>query len=184
MKIIGVAGPARAGKDTVGDYLVKYKGYKRFAFADPMKDMICALLGWQREHLELAKDEHIASLGYSPRELLQTIGTEWGRDTLNKHFWVDATFRQIANLHEGAWAGVVITDCRFENEASRIRKEGGIVTHISRSNAPVVAEHVSEAGVSMKGSDCKLYNEDTIEDLHIAVDKMLGMYDKLVRLNG
>ena len=184
MKIIGVAGPARSGKDTVGDYLVKNCGYKRFAFADPMKDMICALLSCTRDWLEAHKDEHIPAIGYSPRELLQTVGTEWGRNTLNKDFWVDITFRQIANMHEGAWAGVVITDCRFENEAKRIRKEGGIIAHIRREEAATVAEHVSEAGIAMKGCDCKLYNNDTIPDLYRAVDFMQKMYPKLVRLGG
>jgi dephospho-CoA kinase len=40
MKIVVVAGFAGAGKDTFANVLCKHKGYRRFAFADPIKEMI------------------------------------------------------------------------------------------------------------------------------------------------
>ena len=40
MKIIFVGGFAGAGKDTFANVLCKHKGYRRFAFADPIKEMI------------------------------------------------------------------------------------------------------------------------------------------------
>lgn len=41
MKVIGINGPARVGKDTAANYLVKEKGWLRLAFADNLKEM-CA----------------------------------------------------------------------------------------------------------------------------------------------
>lgn len=187
MNIIGVAGPARSGKDTVGDYLVDVHKYVRLAFASPMKHMISTLLNAPVEWIEdpANKEYPVPGLDFSPRELLQTLGTEWGRNTLSEDFWVDIVWRQVDALIESDHCpGIVITDVRFENEAARIRESGGIITHITRHDAPQVAEHVSEAGVAMRGCDCKLYNDDTIPQLYKSVDRMLEMYPKLVRLGG
>ena len=187
MKIIGVAGPARSGKDTVGDYLVEECNFVRLAFASPMKHMISTLLNASVDWIEHEdnKEYPVPGLNHSPRELLQTLGTEWGRNTLEKDFWVNIVWRQVdALIVSDHCPGIVITDVRFENEADRIRQSGGIIAHISRRDAPQIAEHVSEAGVHMKGCDCKLYNDDTIPDLYRAVDAMRKMYPKLVRLGG
>lgn len=40
MKIVFLAGFAQSGKDTFATILCKHKGYRRFAFADPIKEMI------------------------------------------------------------------------------------------------------------------------------------------------
>ena len=37
MKLIGLTGKARSGKDTVANYLFNQHGYTRIAFADPVK---------------------------------------------------------------------------------------------------------------------------------------------------
>lgn len=36
--IIGITGRKFNGKDTLGEYLVEHHGYKRFAFADALKE--------------------------------------------------------------------------------------------------------------------------------------------------
>jgi len=38
INIIGITGYKRHGKDTLGDYLVKYHGYTKIAFADALKE--------------------------------------------------------------------------------------------------------------------------------------------------
>ena len=50
--LIGLTGKAGSGKDTVADGLVKSNGYRKIAFADVLKDMICALLSVTREKIE------------------------------------------------------------------------------------------------------------------------------------
>jgi hypothetical protein len=63
----------------------------------------------------------------TPRIILQTLGTEWGR-RLSPNVWVDSLFGRIAydleNKHH------VITDCRFEHKA--ISDRGGITILLTR----------------------------------------------------
>jgi hypothetical protein len=84
MILIGLHGKAHAGKDTVGQMLVGY-GLDRVAFADPIKRMLIEGLGLTAEHFDSPlKEEPIPWLGKSPRQLMQTLGTEWGRDLVNR----------------------------------------------------------------------------------------------------
>jgi dephospho-CoA kinase len=89
MKLIGVTGFARSGKDTVGQILVREHNYVRFAFADPIKKMIADMLEMPLHKLEELKDQQLVHLdGLTPRYLMQTLGTEWGRDMIHKDLWV------------------------------------------------------------------------------------------------
>ena len=89
----------------------------------------------------------------SPRIMLQTLGTEWGRNEVDQNIWIDYLLRTAKTLlHEDGnvkrWSydplygpvtaddehirGVVISDVRFENEFQAIRREGGSVIRILR----------------------------------------------------
>ena len=54
--IIGLLGFAGSGKGTVADILVS-KGFKKESFADPVKDAVAAIFGWERSLLEGDTDE-------------------------------------------------------------------------------------------------------------------------------
>jgi hypothetical protein len=52
MKVLAISGFKRSGKDTVADYLVKNKNFKRVAFADPLKDLCSSEYGVDRTHFD------------------------------------------------------------------------------------------------------------------------------------
>lgn len=52
MKVIAISGWKGSGKDTVGDILVKTKGFTRVAFADSMKDMVASEYKIPRHYLD------------------------------------------------------------------------------------------------------------------------------------
>ena len=78
--LIGITGPAFSGKDTIANHLCLTHGYFTCeAFADPLRDGLSALFGLFPHHFDAKHKETVIEwIGKSPRELLQTLGTQWG----------------------------------------------------------------------------------------------------------
>ena len=173
-KIIGIAGPARSGKDTVGTYLKNYHGFKGVFFAEPLKEGARTMLGLTDAQLYGdEKEKPIEWLGQSPRYILQTLGTDWGRQLINDDIWLLIAKRRIeAYLEDGF--NVCITDVRFDNEANMIRDMGGTIWHVERPDVQKVNKHISEAGVRRTGEDYELFNDKLIADLYTQADRALG----------
>lgn len=167
--LIGIHGSARSGKDTLGSMILARCNSYRYSFASPIYAMARAFGLTDADFSDSRKEVPIDRFGgRSPRYLLQTLGTEWGRDLVSPEIWV-----QLAAIKlEHAGPGMVVTDVRFENEASWIR-ENGILIHIHRPGAPVVNPHVSEAGVEIQDGDIIISNSGTLTDLELKVDGVL-----------
>lgn len=170
-KIIGLTGRARSGKDSVGGMLRNTFGFKTLAFADPIRQMLAAGLGLTPGHFEgKLKEEVIDWLGKSPRQLMQTLGTEWGRSLISPTIWLDIAERKTLQYNADRF-NVVITDVRFDNEASLIRKMGGEVWHIYRPGQAINdSAHVSEAGVTFCTEDRRIDNDGSLADLFNEVE--------------
>ena len=170
--LIGITGAAGSGKDTAATILALQHLYQRISFAEPIKKAISAMLGmpvnmWDDRDW---KEETIRSVGKSPRELAQTLGTEWGRDTVKDSIWVDlAMAKWERNCEQWSLDKAVFTDVRFNNEAERIREQGGIVISIVRQTIYEVAEHSSEGGVDIELIDKVFLNNAKPADLQESV---------------
>ena len=94
--IIGLAALARSGKDTVASMLLTYPGVSAFALADPLKLGCQALFGLTDEETwhDALKEKTIDLWGRSPRELFQTVGTDWMRHH-NPDHWLMRADREI-----------------------------------------------------------------------------------------
>jgi hypothetical protein len=160
MKLIGVTGFARAGKDTVGSILTREQDYVRFAFADPIKKMVADMLEMSLHRLEELKDHQLNHLdGLTPRYLMQTLGTEWGRDMIHKDLWVRLLREKIvlhADLEPST--NIVVTDVRFPEEVAMIRELGGSIWKVVRETEGPVMPHESEAYVDSIEADEDLLN--------------------------
>ena len=94
--MIGIAGLARSGKDTVASLLLKHSSVATYALADPLK-MGCQVLfglsdaqAWNDD----CKEKKIALWRRSPREFFQRVGTDWMR-TANADHWLMRAQRAI-----------------------------------------------------------------------------------------
>ena len=173
--LIGIAGPARSGKDTVANFIVAARGGYRYAFADPIREMVRVLgIDMSEPYWQKHKEDVIPALGQSPRRITQTLGTEWGRDLINPDIWLILAKQRL--LRHGA--GMVVSDVRFDNEAAWVRKQGGLMIHLHRPAAAAVAAHASESGVERVPSDAMLFNTGTLEELQTAVRGLLSVYDQ------
>jgi hypothetical protein len=123
--VIGLMGPAGAGKSSVADYLVENYGAKRYSFATPLKDMVSSALEFSHEQMwgtqaqKEAPDERYG--GKSARWFLQRIGTEGCRKTFGENFWVERGLAQVLRDRPHV---AVFDDARFITEANGIRAIG------------------------------------------------------------
>lgn len=123
--MIGLIGRKGSGKDTVADYLVSRHGYKKHAFAAPLK-RVCRelfLLDEEQMHQVDQKEKVDARWNMSPRQMMQMVGTDMVRKHLGIDFWLHHMTTTIAKEDEPT--KIVISDVRFANEADWIRRHGG-----------------------------------------------------------
>lgn len=171
--VIGFSGAARSGKDTCAEMALSVLGGYRYSFADPIRSMLKAGFGldFTDPYWAERKEEPISAFGgKSPRQMMQWLGTEWGRNMIDPNIWL--TLGTAKFLEDGP--GMVIADVRFENEAQWVRRLG-LLVHVVRPGATPVASHSSENGVAYDPADRTLVNDGTLQDLQQALHKLLGV---------
>lgn len=201
MRIIGLTGRARAGKDTVaqiieGEFAAApgFAGsnrplrFVRQGFADALKVSAARALGFDGTAAEcvawcnrLKVDGTVYAyvdrtddhpLELTGREYLQRYGTEAHRDVFGSDFWLDAVLPKRRDDCDL----LVIPDVRFPNEARRVRERGGAVWRITRpGHNPDVADHASEEPLPADLVDLTIWNNGTLDDLRDAVRAALGV---------
>ena len=175
MMLVGLTGKARSGKDTLASYLETSYGFRRYSFADPIRKGLTAMLGPSWCDGEKEEPIRFNPKLKSPRYLMQTLGTEWGRNLFYDELWID-----LAKYHMPKDCPVVVSDVRFENEAKFIRDCGGFIVHIQRDCAPKVREHISEAGIEKVPGDFALDNNYSISSMFSHMDSIL-LHELVVR---
>lgn len=162
--LIGITGKAGAGKDTAAQYFVEAHGYVQYSLAHPIKAALSCMFGWPMEKWDDRdwKEAVIPSIGKSPRQCAQTLGTEWGRELICTDLWLVLAEQFIQQSKEP----VVISDVRFDNEADMIRLLGGEVIEVTRAGVGGVSEHLSESGVEDWLIDWEFKNDGTVDELH------------------
>lgn len=173
--LIGLVGKAMAGKSIAASYLEHVHGFHGAAFADPMRAGLKALLLMQDRDFDPERMEiPIEWIGQSPRQLLQSLGTEWGRNLVHRHIWVIAMAQKLRPVLR-IGNDVVISDVRFVDEAEMVHRLGGQIWRIVRPGAETTAhtDHTSEQEQSRILEDATLINDGTQEELFEAIDDAL-----------
>ena len=186
MKLIGLAGRARSGKDTVGEYLKLNYNFHTYALASPLKKACKEMFGLtESQQQDNLKEEVIPEWGLSPRQMYQTLGTEGGRELFGQDIWIKRARVELKNYCD--WIDelpsvqfhsqeprMVVTDIRFDNEADWIRSEGGVIWHVNRLNEnESVHDHISENGITSLPEDKIIYNNSSLDELYKNVESKL-----------
>lgn len=157
-RIIGLAGTSGSGKSTVANMIEEIcfgSEVEVMSFADPIKRGVLAMfepVGVTLEMLWGPSEARNAcpfpkSKCTSVRYLLQTLGTEWGRQMIYPNIWIDTTLDEAL---ASDWDIVVIPDVRFENEMIGIKQIGGQIWHIDRNSDGPASTHASEVDVDRR----------------------------------
>lgn len=161
--LIGFTGRAGSGKTTGADWaLHNHKNCLKMSFASPLKAAARELIKstMPKAH-PITPAEYLTNRDFketpipflaniTPRRLMQTLGTEWGRNTIHPDFWVIILAQKVERLLGHSYRQgtiklqAVIDDVRFENEAEMIRAYGGTIVHVERPDLPEVEAHASE----------------------------------------
>lgn len=132
MKVIGLCGLARCGKDSFynisREILLKREiDSVRFAFADCLKEECDPIL---KDNLGISAFTEDSREKEIIRPLLVTYGTHIRRK-LNRNCWIDKIQESV--IREAGYGRVAfITDVRFENEIDWIHSLNGSSIHITR----------------------------------------------------
>jgi hypothetical protein len=175
-RLIGIYSPAPRSGKTFAATVLAHKGYQPLSFAEPIKRMAIEFfvsLGYSKDKaVSLAwvnKGEIIPEINASARFVLQTIGTEWGRNYMAKDIWVTCLCARAQQFSH-----IVVDDVRFENEAEAIKSMGGEVWCIKRPSATNNFNHVSEGALDdWDGFDHFINNSGTLEEFRSAIDLLV-----------
>ncbi len=202
--IIGICGLIGSGKDTVASYLIENYNFEKDSFAATLKDVLSNLFGWDRKLLEgnteesrewrIKPDEwwenQLNIPDFTPRKMMQIIGTDIMRKHFHKNIWVYTLLKRIEKIED---KNIVITDCRFPSEIEAVRKAGGIIIRVIKDiphwyNMGISAAlggqyaiermihnsiHESEYQHLSVKEDITLLNDSSIEELYKKVDKIM-----------
>jgi hypothetical protein len=171
INLVGISGPSRCGKDTLARMLVDKFSYQQHSFAAPIYAMLNTLPGLAALHSGSStqtKETVHSRYSKSPRQMLQTLGTEWGRNLVHQDIWVRILESRLEFEFDcELFISFVISDLRFPNEAAWIRKLGGICIRMHRQTVTALAtNHVSDAGLVDDLIDMHVLNNAGIEQLN------------------
>jgi hypothetical protein len=195
IQLIGIAGHAGVGKDTLCKYIYDYhRDTYREAFADPLKHACSHAFGID---VEVFSDPQLKNVRnefweVSPRHIAQFVGTEMFRDVINKltpekfmSHWIRRMAGKISGEckldHEGDYEPgdtIVIPDVRFQNEVDFIIANDGVVITLQRSGYEGnvgIEGHASEAGglVIPHPYSYTIINNGTIPDMFNAFEGII-----------
>lgn len=196
-KIIAFAGRKQSGKSTACDCIASLISnqmsnisYKIYSFADPLKQDICInILGLSYEQCYGSDDDKnsITDLVWNnqqltARDVMQIVGTEIFR-SMYPNVWVNALIGKIQREKPDV---ALISDCRFPNEVSIVKDNGGCVIRLTRN--PFNSMHPSEKALdqseySWDNFNFILYNDSlSIEEKNTKIIDYLDSFQVLPKI--
>lgn len=178
--IIGISGKKGSGKDAFGGHLIDEgiihnKECESFSFAGPIKQMVMTGFNLTYDQIYGAKKEEVIPyLGVTPRYLMQTLGTEWGRNLIQPNIWVDTLFEYVDGVVDDV-DFATITDVRFLNEIESVKKRNGILVKVQRDEVDNNGDsHLSETELDYFADwDYIIDNNGTLADLQNSASTLL-----------
>lgn len=155
----------QVGKTTAADYLVERYDFRKYALADPIKQIATESFGWDG-----AKDDR-------GRRLLQEIGTV-GRH-YDPELWLDR-FAERISANDGD--RLVVDDLRLALEVEYLERLGFACIQIVRAPELITTlppelarqQHETEVELECLNFDYRLENNGTFDELFARIDALMA----------
>ena len=174
--LILLSGWAGSGKDAAAALLTEYHEFKRFAFADPLKEAVAAETGLPASMFERPfKDRPIsASDSRTPRDLL--IAHADAARALDPDIYSRAI---VADILTSGINRAVISDWRYRREgtvvADALKGAGWRIVGVRIERPGIVPSAAPiEHDLDSAEMDCYLQNSGTLSDLYSRIQSVLN----------
>lgn len=170
----------QSGKSVFARIASEEFGFKVVKFADALKDMVRVLLSrcCPPDIVERCVEGDLkeqplmgcAFGGKTTRQLLQTLGTEWGREMISPSLWTELWLAAVCKHPK-----VICDDMRFTNEWD-VATEAGALTVCIRRPGMVSNGHKSEGALDSRIFDITLTNAGTLEEFQAVIREVLTIH--------
>ena len=173
---IGLYSPnPQSGKTTTANYLKSKYDFNSVILAKPLKRMVCVFLeelGYDDKTIQRMiygdlKEVLIPEVKQTPRQLMITLGTEWGRREVGENVWIDMAIKKL-----NPKLSYVSDDIRYLNEAEAFRKSDFKIIRVFNPRALKV-NSISEGNLESYSFDYLINNDGSFEDLYSKIDKIV-----------
>lgn len=181
---IALAGGAGSGKDTAASIIKElYPNSFTIAFADDVK-LMCAQMVNDFGRVSSLTGIYVSTANIEAsnthRELLRPLWQWVGTDLVRSrypYYWIN---RVACRLNSNAFARrVIITDCRFDNEAEWALRNGFVIARLVGRGRPV-PDHESERRIASLPVSIEYNNDGSIGDLRgWLADTLIPMAEKV-----
>ncbi len=180
VQIVALTGPMGSGKSTICRYIKAAAAKSNIecevlSFATPIKMGCHVMFGGEAAHwYGNKKNEVIPYLNKTPRELMQKLGTEFGRDMIDPLVWIKIMHNNLLAIIENVDKEainylILVDDLRFVEEADmftelkapmfRIDVDGEVPANVvHRSEAGIPIEKVTRSYIAARGDQDSLQN--------------------------
>lgn len=173
MKVLCISAKAQHGKDTAAEVIKNHleASGKRVLithYADLLKFVCVKFFDWDGK-----KDER-------GRTLLQYVGTDV-ISSQQPNYWVNFII-SILKFFESEWDYVLIPDCRYPAEVTRMKEEfDTLLLRVERPNfesglTEKQKQHVSETSMDNYDFDAVIQNDSTLESFRSKLELFTAAY--------
>lgn len=201
---------AQTGKDTLASFFVKRHGFKRYAFADKLKDVVADLYGFTQNQMygdekEIQDERYVNNYDeeklllpfgqvvcawqpnpiyrphLTPRRILQIFGQQ--QRALYPDIWAAYVYRCIQKDIDSGHTRFVIADFRFPNEYNVALKDFGFQTALHSACGPLLLPVKIERQIDKEISGNTDISETALNDFKLWNETILNNRSKAELFN-
>jgi len=165
MKVVLISGKQGAGKTTLADNLSNFLEYS--GLGTPYLTRYAKALYLLHDAVRDRARELGIPANDKEGELLQWLGTEWGRNLKGQNIWVDTLLKEVAE--KASDKITIIDDCRFPNEFKAFENTSANVLRLRL-----------EASSETRKDRCSYWRPNTEHPSETSLDDYLDKFDAVI----